>query len=86
MVLQRHMLKQKTESVRQAEHKSTQARLPAGLNEVLPVDVGGNGLVRRLVHAADGQPHKALLPFNEPAVRSHHGQLHQRQQDQPKED
>lgn len=57
-------VKQKTDTVRQAEHKSVWAKLAHGLNDGLPVNVGWNGLVRRLVHTADGQPNKALLPFN----------------------
>lgn len=36
------------------------------------VDVLGDGFVRRLVLAADGQPHVALVPLNEPAVSTGH--------------
>lgn len=32
------------------------------------VDVLGDGLVRRLVLTADGQPHVAFVPLDEPAV------------------
>lgn len=36
------------------------------------VDVLGDRLVRWLVLTADGQPHIAFVPFNEPAVPIHH--------------
>lgn len=36
------------------------------------VDVLRDGLVRRLVLTADGQPHVALVPLDEPAVSTDH--------------
>lgn len=46
------------------------------LSLLSPVDVGGDGLVRRLVHTADSQPHEALLPLDKPAVGCDHRQPH----------
>lgn len=61
--------------------------LPKSIRMVfLPVDVGWDGLIGRLVHAADSQPHKAFLPFNKPAVSCYHWQPHYRQQGEPTEE
>ncbi len=50
--------------------------MPAELTFTMssPVDVGGDGLIRWLVHAANCQPHKAFLPFDKPAVSCYHWQ------------
>lgn len=56
--------KQKADAVRQTEQEKHIGHGRPRDSKRLPVNVGGNGLVRRLVHTADGQPNEALLPFN----------------------
>lgn len=53
-----------------------QLRVVGGYTLRSPVDVGGDGFIRRLVHAADGQPHEAFLALDKPAVGCYRGQPH----------
>lgn len=60
------------ESVHGAEEHSFQLVLIQSQVMDCVVDVLGDSLVRRLVLTADGQPHIAFVPLNEPAVPTHH--------------
>lgn len=86
MVLLRDVWRLQMFDKEEKKKKNHIGQTPLWVRALLPVNVGRDGLIRRLVHAADSQPHKAFLPLDEPAVGRNHWQPHYWQQGEPTED